>query len=328
MPPRFAEARHWVELMYGGKPRPGSAPATTQRPPKDVKQLWKSLELSLGPREEWRVPVLRELWAALYAAAARRRRSADHERVFYQLLGYALRPGFGYPLDEWRSEQCAVLFPELVQFHKDKSVWKEFWVFWRRIAGGLSPARHEELWAYLKPHLALRVPPNPPRVTGRSKGVQPEGSDEMVRLGASLEHLPAGEKLALGTWITERLQHDHPAGGPWTWCLGRLGARVPLFGSSHQVVPTAFAEEWVALLLEPRFQTIEGSWFALAQLARLTGDRLRDIDADLRERVLQAMRTANAPGSWIQMVAEVTVMAAADEARALGDTLPVGLKLL
>jgi hypothetical protein len=52
-----------------------------------------------------RMPMLRELWSTLYAGAGRRRRSADHERVFLQLAGYCLRPGFGYPLDEWRCEQ-------------------------------------------------------------------------------------------------------------------------------------------------------------------------------------------------------------------------------
>ena len=57
---------------------------------------------TLGPRDQWRVSVLRELWSALFAGAGRRRRSADHERIHFQMTGYTLRPGFGYPLDEWR----------------------------------------------------------------------------------------------------------------------------------------------------------------------------------------------------------------------------------
>ena len=75
MPPRFAEARTSIEKIYGGKPTPG-VPITT-----NVKQLWRSLEQTLGPRDQWRVPVLRELWGALFAGAGKRRRSADHERV-------------------------------------------------------------------------------------------------------------------------------------------------------------------------------------------------------------------------------------------------------
>ena len=105
--------------------------------------------------------MLRELQGALFAGAARRRRSPEHERIFFQLLGYSLRPGFGYALDDWRCEQSATLFSESIQFHREKAVWNEFWVCWRRVAGGQSRSRHEEIWSYLKPFLASRVPPNP-----------------------------------------------------------------------------------------------------------------------------------------------------------------------
>src|SRR5205807_257013 len=141
------------------------------------KQVWRHLELTLGPREQWRLPILRELWSALHKHAGRRRRSADHERIFFQLLGYTLRPGFGYPLDEWRCEQSARLYSESVQFHKEKAIWNEFWILWRRIAGGLTELRHEEIWNFLKPHLALRIPLQPPKHLPRPKGVHPEGLD-------------------------------------------------------------------------------------------------------------------------------------------------------
>jgi uncharacterized protein YjeT (DUF2065 family) len=51
------------------------------------------------------------------------------------------------------------------------------------------------------------------------------------------------------------------------------------------------------------------------------------VDEALRGQVLQALDAAQAPASWRQMVAEVVQLSAADEARALGDTLPVGLTL-
>ncbi len=213
MPASFAEARRWAEWAFG-KGHIQAAGTTRGTPPKDVKQLWQSLEQTLGPREDWRLPILRELWSTLLAGAARRRRSADHERVFFQLLGYSLRPGFGYPLDEWRCEQSSKLFAEGVAFHKDKAVWKEFWIFWRRICGGLSEAVQGQVWNYLKPFLAARIPPNPPKHLSRPKGVQPEGLDEMARLAASLEHLDGGDKAQLGEWICARLQDPKTASGP------------------------------------------------------------------------------------------------------------------
>ncbi|PTL78659.1 Hsp70 family protein [Vitiosangium sp. GDMCC 1.1324] len=319
MPARFAEAKENVERVFGNKPLPIG--------PKDVKQLSRTLEKVLGPRETWRVPVLRELWSSLFAGASKRRRTADHERVFYSLAGYTLRPGFGYPLDHWRAEQTFSLFEPLVQHHTEKSVWIEFWVMWRRMAGGLSEAQQRKLYDYLKPHLARKVPLEAPPQHTKLKGIQPEGLDEMVRTAASLEHLEPGDKAELGQWVAARLKEENKSGGPWAWALGRLGARVPLYGSSHKVVDVEVAEAWLSLLLELDLKRIDGAPFAAAQLARLTGDRMRDISPELRAKTANALRAAKAADTWVRMVTEVVALEAADEARALGDTLPAGLRL-
>ncbi|MFL5354611.1 Hsp70 family protein [Archangium sp.] len=318
MPARFAEAKDNIERVYGNKPLPVG--------PKDVKQLSRTLEKVLGPRDTWRVPVLRELWSSLFAGASKRRRTADHERVFYNLAGYTLRPGFGYPLDHWRAEQTFSLFEPLVQHHIEKSVWIEFWVMWRRIAGGLSEAQQRKLYDYLKPHLARKVPLEAQAQT-KLKGIQPEGLDEMVRTAASLEHLEPGDKAELGGWVAGRLKAENKSGGPWAWALGRLGARVPLYGSGHKVVDVEVAEAWLSLLLELGLQRIDGAQFAAAQLARLTGDRMRDLGPELRAKTAQALQASKAPDTWVRMVTEVVALEAADEARALGDTLPAGLRL-
>lgn len=319
MPARFTEVRGLVERVFGPKAPPDG--------PKTARQLARSLERVLGPREGWRLPLLRELWSTLFTAAKKRRRSPEHERAFYQLAGFSLRPGFGYPLDEWRAAQTFQLFAEGVTFHTETPVWSEYWIMWRRLAGGLTEAQHAELWAFLKPHLARRIPPEPAKAAPKPKGLQPEGFDEMVRTAASLEHLGAGEKTLLGTWCLERLRHPETADGPWAWVLGRLGARTPLYGSSHKTVDPAQASAWLTLLLEIGLARVDGAAFAVAQLARLTGDRTRDLDSDLRARAVEALRTSQAPESWLRMITEVVTLEAADEARALGDTLPMGLQL-
>jgi molecular chaperone DnaK (HSP70) len=319
MPQRFSEATDAIARVYGTRPMPVG--------PKDIKQLFKTLERALGPRESWRVPVLREVWSALFAGAPRRRRSPDHERIFFQLAGYCLRPGFGYPLDDWRAEQTFRLFGEGVQYHQDKPNWIEFWVMWRRIAGGLDEQAQRTLWAYLRPHLERRVPPAV-RVQGKLKGIVPEGLDEMVRAAAALEHLEPGDKEALGQWVAHRLvDPTTPFGGPWAWALGRLGARVPLYGSGHRTVAPELAQRWAEQLLGLGLGKVDGAAFAVAQLCRLTGDRTRDLEPALRARALEALRAAKAPAPWLAMVTEVVRLEAADEARALGDTLPAGLML-
>ena len=315
MPPRFEDARKHVEQVFGG--RTVAAGDAAAKP----KQAWRSLEVILGPREQWRLPILRELWSALQKHAGRRRRSADHERIWFQLAGYTLRPGFGYPLDEWRCEQSGALFSPLVAFHKEKPAWIEFWIMWRRIAGGMSEARHVEIWNYLKPHLERRLALVQPKHQPKLKGIQPEGLDEMIRLAAALEHLDAKDKIIIGDWIAPRVANP----GPHAWALGRLGARAPLYGSIHRTVPPEKAAEWLGLLLDAHSRSIEGALFAAVQVARLTGDRSRDLDDEPRDRALTTLRQANAPDTWQRLLMEVVTMETADQARAFGDTLPAGL---
>jgi hypothetical protein len=319
MPARFDDARAAVERVFGKKPQALES--------KEAKQLSRTLEKTIGPREAWRLPLLRELWSHLYSGASRRRRSADHERVFFQLAGYSLRPGFGYPLDEWRCGQTFLLFNESVKFHGVPPVWSEYWVMWRRLAGGLSVAQQHELWNHLKPHLAHRIPLAPAIAAAKPVGIQPEGLDEMVRVAASLEHLEPADKVVLGDWITQRLKNPETADGPWAWALGRIGARVPLYGSSHKTVGAEQAAVWLAVLLEAGLQRVNGTAFAAVQLARLTGDRTRNLDDELRARAAAALNSAGAPEAWLRMLREVASLEFADEARALGDTLPIGLRL-
>ena len=313
MPARFTEAIGLVDRVYGTKPMPVG--------PKDVKNLVRELEKVLGPREAWRLPVLRELWTALFAGAGKRRRSADHERVLYHLMGYALRPGVGYPLDAWRAEQTFGLFKDLVTAHGDAAVWAEYWILWRRIAGGLDEKAQSTLWAYLRPWLEKKL--GPP-MKEKSKGVVPQGLDEMVRAVASLELLPVDEKALFGSFVLAKIA----TGGPWAWALGRVGARVPVHGASHRVVSPELAETWARALLTAGLTRVDGAPFAVTQLCRRTGDRARDVSEPLRFEVVAALEAAKAPPGWKQMVAEVVALSAADEARALGDTLPAGLTLV
>ena len=319
MPARFGEVRTAVEAVYGPRSSPDASRA--------AKQLGRSLERVIGPRESWRLPILRELWSVLSAGAGKRRRSAEHERGFFQLLGYSLRPGFGYPLDDWRCEQTFRLFGEGVTFHAEQTIWNEFWVMWRRIAGGLAESAQKTLWDYLKPHLAQRLAPGAAKEISRPKGIQPKGWDEMVRVAASLEHIEASEKTILGNWIAARLSNPANAAGPRAWALGRLGARVPVYGSGHKTVAPEQAASWLSLLVELGVRQIDGALFAVVQLARLTGDRTRDLDEAVRIHACAALRAAEAPNRWVAMVAEVVPLETTDEAQALGDTLPIGLRL-
>src|SRR5262249_19752164 len=139
---------------------------------------------------------------------------------------------------------------------------------------------------------------------------------------AALEHLPIETKTELGDWIAPWLT---TTGGPWAWALGRIGTRAPLYGSVHKAVDAEKASEWLKLLLDAHTRQVDGALFAAIQIARLPGDRSRDLDSEVRRQVIDAARDANAPESWERLLTEVVQMEAADQARVLGDTLPIGL---
>ena len=125
----------------------------------------------------------------------------------------------------------------------------------------------------------------------------------------------------------QRLRNPETASGPWAWALGRLGARVPVYGSSHQVVPAGQAERWLSGLLAIGLSASDGAAFAVVQLSRRTGDRARDLDDTLRGRALDALNVAAAPERWLRQLEQVVELDQSDDAQALGDSLPLGLRL-
>ncbi|HUK65984.1 MAG TPA: Hsp70 family protein [Anaeromyxobacteraceae bacterium] len=315
LPRRFSEARSLIELSYGKRPAPVDR--------REVKNLTRALEKVLGPREDWSVPLLRELWAALHAGMARRRRSADHERLWLSLTGYALRPGFGAPLDSWRAAQTFAAFGEGLQFQGESHLWQAWWVLWRRIAGGLDEPAQNRILDSLVPFLP---PPDPRRPRPRVSGVKPEAQDEMIRLAASLERVSAQRKRHVGEAVLERIAREGPS-PHLLWSLGRLGARVPFHGSGHACVEPLVAEAWLDKLLALEVSPRE-LVFALSQLARMSGDRARDVGPEAQARVLEALSRGGAPEPVLQTIREPVLLGEADEQRIFGESLPAGLRLV
>ena len=313
--PRLADASAAIARVFGDRSQGVEA--------KEVKQLRATLERLLGSREGWDTPLLRTLFAQLLDSAKRRRRTAQHERQWFNLTGYALRPGFGHPLDDWRVQQMWELFAPGIAHSHEPQQWSEWWTLWRRIAGGLTGEQQDMVFEaiafYLQPVGGQDVPaPDGPRM---------QGLDDMLRMAASFERLSVANKVQLGTWLLQRLQK--PGENPQTWwALGRIGARQPLYASLHHVVPPEVAAHWLQALLAADWSQAEPAAFAATQIARATGDRARDIPEALRQQVLNRLTAARAAPGWIAMVREVTALDAADTKRVFGESLPVGLKLV
>jgi molecular chaperone DnaK (HSP70) len=335
-------ARHW-ELLFqldaaDTPPEAGSHPQMDQAAtligavfgkkskavdPKQVKNLRSDLERLLGKRADWPLPLLRGQFDVLLQGAGFRRRSPDHEKLWLNLAGFCLRPGHGAPLDEWRIGQLWPLYVQGIQHVGDAQTWSEWWTLWRRSAAGLDAAAQQRVFADLAPHIdplaAKRA-----NLTGLARK---RGYEDMLRLAGSLERLPAAAKTHLGDWLLERLAKPGEPEVGW-WALGRTGTRVPLYGSVHEVVAAETAERWLKGLLPLDWRKVAASGFAAALIARMSGDRGRDIEADLRQAVIQKLQDSKSPRSWLDMVSRVADLTETDIRQAYGEALPAGLRLL
>lgn len=313
--PRLDEARARIARRYGERAQQVSA--------KEVKALRVDLEKLLGERSTWDSPLLRALFDAFWEGQRRRRRSADHERLWLNLAGYCLRPGFGYPLDDWRVQELVTIHSAGVHFVRDPQVWAAWWTLWRRVSGGLD----EKLQARLLRDVARHLQPKPTKSRRGQTDSSKQGYDDMVRLAGALERVPAERKAEVGTWLLRRLRKPGESPQSW-WAVGRLGSRVPLYGSVHNVVDREIVGRWLDDLFSLDWRAVRPAAFAAAMLSRVSGDRERDLDEALRARVAQHLRAAKAPSSWVGMVEQFTELDETSEQLAFGESLPPGLRLL
>ena len=112
------------------------------------------------------------------------------------------------------------------------------------------------------------------------------------------------------------------------WALGRIGAREPLYGHSHDVVPPETASAWIEALLALDWKRLESAAFACVQLARVTDDRTRDLSPALRSRISARLPALKVPTLWQQMLQQRVTLDAATERRMFGEALPPGLTLI
>ncbi len=316
-PPRSRAARpisesvREVERVFG---------RNTSSEARDAKNLQRELEKLLGERATWTTETARALGDALIATAKGRRRTPDHERTFFLLAGYSLRPGFGSPGDEDRLARLVPLFAERLAFPKEARGWQQFFIFWRRLAGGLIETTQTRIRDELDPFVApldakLKKP----------KGAKPESPDDLIDLLSHLERVPSTRRAELGAWLLERTWTDRD---PRIWAaLGRIGARVPAYASAHHAVSVVTAERWLDHLLREKWADLPTAPRAAADLARMTQDRARDVSESVRAEVARRLEKEGADPRFVRVVRELVQLEDADRTAFFGESLPIGLKL-
>ena len=318
----------------------------------DPKQLTKALEAILeASRDKWPTGLCRRLWDFLAEIADQRRASPGHLSRWYNLVGFCLRPGFGDPMDKFRVEQLWKILhaprpatanrsgghPPTPPFARGgpnapplakgglapPEGGADFWIMWRRVAGGLNVQLQGSLFNRLRSAL----------VPGKGKSTTRPGPNELIemwRAAASLERLDVKQKEALGQIVLKACRRS-PVPPYAFWALTRLGARVLLYGPLNAVVHPQFVQSWLDAILsfEPGHDSERLGWaFCLTQLARRSGQRAHDVDDSHRVSVLAVLRSQAVPGHWVRMVEEITELEADEQSQMFGEGLPIGLRLV
>jgi hypothetical protein len=152
---------------------------------------------------------------------------------------------------------------------------------------------------------------------------------EVWRLLGSLELLPLATKIELGDLLLDVLpkRKMEPVRPAVLWTLGRVGARVPVYGPLNVVVPSDMVGDWTVRLLDLSPDEALATW-ALMQMSRRTGDRYRDIAEKLRMRVAESIKGRDAPAHFVKLVEEGGELDVAEQSQAFGEALPKGLRIL
>ncbi|HEX4149915.1 MAG TPA: Hsp70 family protein, partial [Pirellulales bacterium] len=125
--------------------RPAEKQTVEKQPADKPEGLARRLAEASGmSRQEWPPSLLRALWESLVEQEAGRRKSETHEARWLNLLGFALRPGYGLALDDWRVAQTWRLLQGRL-LHAGPMCRAEWWILWRRIAGGLPAGQQRAL---------------------------------------------------------------------------------------------------------------------------------------------------------------------------------------
>ncbi|MBN2646109.1 MAG: Hsp70 family protein [Desulfuromonadaceae bacterium] len=297
-----------IQAVYAKKKDP-------QLPEVAAKQLIKSLEKQLGNRNNWNSATLRRLWPELAAGMTRKTRSLDHENVWLYLAGFVLRPGYGVALDTSRIEELWRLHTLGMAFPKEKRIQNQWFLLWRRVAGGLNRERQQLLFDSVQPALLNQADPEA----------------EMVYLAGALEHLSPATKRELAqrfaaNLLKPRIQHK----APYFWSLGRLLSRTPLYAGRDTIVHPREVEALYTRVesLDWREQEWKGLCALFAQAARCTEQRDIDISDSFRQQLVARLHAAKATEHQIAVVDHYVPMDDADRSLQFGEALPAGLILV
>lgn len=297
------QAKLSIEALFNGSIKPS--------------QIMEKLESQLNlPRHEWPPSVLRGLWDQLLKCATLRKQSAEHEMRWWNLAGFLLRPGYGYPLDDFRIKELWKIILGDLKAIKNPDCQIQLWICFRRIAGGLNKGQQMQIAGEM---MADLIDKKTSRIEPKRKS-ESYAYSEKLRASAALERVEIPLKVRLGEALVNKIVQGQAEPFEF-WSLGRIGARHLFYGSAAQVVPKDMCAKWVEKLLKGIVVENEQGLFLLSQLARKTDHR----ELNLPDSLLEAL-IAKYPSLKAYLFEERN-LSAKEKEQVFGESLPAGLVL-
>ncbi len=293
---------------------------SSEASPEASKNLVKNLAAAIGvSRYEWKPSLLRSMWQVLIDIDPNHKRTSILESRWLNLVGFCLRPGYGFAADDWR---VAMTWRAVQGKLKHASNAAEAMVLWRRIAGGFTVGQQQALYQEVQGRVREIL-------DGGNRAMQSnQESMELLRLVGSLELIAIRDKKLLGAAALKAIHRSKFASlhDPILWMLGRVAARTPVYAPLNHVPPADIASEWARSLSEVK-SIKPAHHLALMQMTRKTGDRYRDVSSSARERALETLKRWSAPESYLTLVREIAELDLDQRETIIGESLPLGIRI-
>ena len=270
------------------------------------------------PREKWPLSLIRSMADVLLSLIQARLTAPDFESRWLNLFGFCLRPGFGDGFDGHRIKAIWKIYKPGPVHSRHSQVRSDWWILWRRIAGGLSAGHQRQFFQDLTPYLFA---PKPIR-----QRTAPQEYLEMQMAAAGMERLAVKDKIRLGQLVLTDLQSKNPRPQQF-WALSRIGARELLNGPIDRVIPPGLIQGWVEALITGNWADHGPVGQALLHLARKTGDRTRDMDSAVIDRINNRLSGSGFSSDQLRVLFEVIPLREQETSAIFGEGLPSGLIL-
>lgn len=284
----------------------------------ELNRFFKELEVIIGfERGEWDALLLRQLFDMFAEHEERFNASYQLLGLYFRLMGYCLRPGFGVSGDVERVDRIWALLDKKYEY-ENTEFWADWWIMLKRVSCGFSVERQEFMKNMLEELLLSGKKP-----AKGTREITRHERNQMWRLMSNLERLPSQEKERLG-WKIIKTPMSYGIDAISLITVARFGARILTYGADSTMVPKETADAWVEALLK---KAVPGSSYldsCLRELGRKTGDRLVQIDDILRKNIVDIFKKKQRKKAFMAPLLKVNKLEDADLVEITGEALPSG----